>query len=60
MKYRVKTGLSWGMGTEAKRAEPGEVRDDIPAKSLHWLLAQGMIEPVEEEKGGKTDGIRSR
>lgn len=51
MKYRVKTGLNWGTGKEAKRAEPGEIREDIPPKSVPWLLAQDHIEPVEE-KGG--------
>ena len=52
MKFRVKTGLDWGVGKEAKRAEPGEIRDDIPAKSVPWLVAQGLIEPVEDQKGG--------
>jgi hypothetical protein len=53
MKYRVKTGLNWGRGEDERRAEPGEVRDDIPAKSVPWLLAQGLIEEIPEApKGG--------
>lgn len=48
MKYRVLTGLNWGSGKEERRVEPGEVVDDIPAKSLPWLLAQGLIAEVPE------------
>lgn len=56
MKYRVKTGLNWGTGSEAKRAEPGEIRGDIPEKSLPWLLEQGLIEPVGEVRDAKKGG----
>jgi hypothetical protein len=43
--YRVLVGLSW----DEERAEPGEVREDIPAKSISWLLEQGCIEEVIED-----------
>lgn len=29
-----------------KRAEAGDVVDDLPAKSVGWLLAQGYLEEV--------------
>lgn len=34
-----------------RRAEPGEIVDDIPVHSISWLLKQGMIELVEDEDG---------
>jgi hypothetical protein len=45
--YRVLVGLSW----DDERAEPGEVRDDIPAKSIPWLLEQGCVEEVSDDAG---------
>jgi serine/threonine-protein kinase RIO1 len=30
-----------------KRAEVGDVIDDLPAKSVKWLLAKGHIEEVK-------------
>lgn len=44
--YKVLVGLDYG----GKRAEPGEVRDDIPAKSVKWLLADGLIRPAKQTK----------
>lgn len=52
-KYRVLNGLSW-YGN--KRAEAGEIRSDIPAKSVPWLLEQGHIEEIEPEKAAKGKG----
>ncbi len=46
-KYRVLRGLDWGKN---ERAEADDVRDDIPAASIPWLLEDGLIEPVEEPK----------
>jgi hypothetical protein len=46
----VKTGLDYqpkGRGPE-RRAEPGDVVDDLPTKSVSWLLEQGHIEPEQE------------
>ena len=48
-KYRVVRGLDYGR----KRAEPGDIVDDIPEKSLDWLLAQGHIEEVKPKKEAK-------
>lgn len=37
--YEVVVGLDYG----DKRAEPGDVVTDLPAKSVTWLLDQGFI-----------------
>lgn len=42
--YRALTGLDY---PPDRRIEAGEVADDIPSKSIKWLLDQGLIEPVE-------------
>ncbi len=42
-RYRVLMGLNYG----TERVEPGEVRDDIPAQSVKWLLKRGAIEEVK-------------
>ena len=34
---------------DRKRAEPGDVVDDLPANALGWLREQGYIEPVVDE-----------
>jgi hypothetical protein len=61
-RYEVLTGLTYPIGeanvnkakagkldevTKWKRAEPGEVVDDIPAVSIAWLLEQGQIAEVK-------------
>ena len=43
-RYRVKVGMNYGN----QRAEPGDVRDDIPEQSIKWLLKRGAIEEVDE------------
>lgn len=43
MPYRVLTGLSY---PPDKRAEAGEIVDDIPSQSVKWLLTAGHIEDV--------------
>lgn len=54
-KYRVLRGLSWYGGG---RAEPGEIRDDLPPKAIpEWLKERNPgagdsdIELVTEESG---------
>lgn len=44
-KYRVLTGLDYPPN---KRAEPGDVVDDLPGKSIKWLLEQGHVEKATE------------
>jgi hypothetical protein len=43
-KYRVLVGLNYPPND--KRAEPGDVVDDLPPGSVGWLLDAGAIEPV--------------
>jgi hypothetical protein len=51
-KYRVTVGLNYpGKGGE-KRAEPGDVVTDLPAKSLKWLVDQGVVEAVAAPDDG--------
>ncbi len=45
-KYRVLTGIEWG----TRRAEAGEIVDDIPAKSIKWLRDSNLIELVDGTK----------
>lgn len=56
MKYKVNVGINWYGG---KRAEPGEIRSDIPKKSLPWLLEQGIVseyDPKAETATGAATG----
>jgi hypothetical protein len=41
--YRVLVGLSY---PPDRRAEPGDLVDDLPGKSVKWLTDQGAIEAV--------------
>lgn len=41
--HKVLRGLTYG----THRAEAGDVVSDIPASSVSWLTAQGLIEPIE-------------
>lgn len=45
--YRVIQGINY----KDRRVEPGDLVDDIPTRSVKWLVDQGIIEKVE---GGKT------
>lgn len=65
MKHKVIVGLNYPVLGEEKRAEPGECVDDLPEKSIPWLLRQGCISECgycecEIEGEVKTDGIRPR
>lgn len=42
--YRVLVGLDY---PPDRRAEPGDVVDDLPGKSIKWLTDQGLIEPAD-------------
>lgn len=46
--YRVLVGIDYPGKKGEKRAEAGEVVDDIPASGLEGLLAAGAVEPVED------------
>jgi len=45
--YRVNVGLNYPPND--KRAEPGDIVDDLPPGSVGWLLDAGAIEPVKTE-----------
>jgi hypothetical protein len=47
--HKVLRGISYG----GRQVEAGDVVNDIPAKSVPWLLDQGIIEVVEESKPSK-------
>ena len=47
MRYRVLNGLDYSAKGEPRRAEIGDIVDDLPKRSLEWLLRQGHIEEVE-------------
>ena len=47
MKYRVLNGLDYSAKGKPVRREPGDIADDIPPRSVEWLLRQGHIEIVE-------------
>jgi hypothetical protein len=42
--YKVLVGVDYA----GKRAEPGDIVTDLPAKSVPWLLEQGVIESVDK------------
>jgi hypothetical protein len=41
--YQVLTGLSY---PPDKRAEVGDIVDDLPSKSIQWLINSGHVEKV--------------
>lgn len=47
--YKVLTGVSYS----GKRAEAGDVVADLPAKSITWMLDQGLIEAVGDAPKSK-------
>lgn len=48
--YRALVGLSY---PPDRRVEAGQIVDDLPGKSVKWLLEQGLIEPAKAD--GKAD-----
>lgn len=53
-KYRITGGPDGTAGLDYKnrRAEPGDVVDDLPRDSVKWLREQGYIETI-----GKDDSV---
>jgi hypothetical protein len=49
-KYRVIQGIDY---PEDRRAEPGDVVDDLPADAIAGLLKDGAIETADENKADK-------
>jgi hypothetical protein len=54
-KYRVLVGLSY---PPDRRAEYGDIVDDIPSRSLKWLVDQGAVEMVT--KSGESAPVTDR
>lgn len=52
VKYRALVGLSY---PPDRRAEAGDIVDDLPAKSIKWLIEQGAIEAVGKTAAPDTD-----
>lgn len=48
--YRVNVGIDYA----GRRAEPGDLVDDIPTRSVKWLLEQGVIEEATKTAPVKT------
>jgi len=51
--YRVIVGVDY---PPDRRAEPGDVVDDLPGKSIKWLVDQGIVEPVKARSESSKDG----
>jgi hypothetical protein len=49
--YRILAGVEFG--DPSKRYEIGDVANDIPSKSISWLVEQGIIELAEDSKKSK-------
>jgi hypothetical protein len=47
--YMVLVGMDYKTPKGERRAEPGDVRDDLPERSLPWLLEHGAVRAVESE-----------
>jgi hypothetical protein len=45
-KYLVVDGLDY----KGRRAEPGDIVDDLPKQSVPWLLEGGHIQPATHDK----------
>lgn len=52
--YRVLVGLSY---PPDKRAEVGDVVDDLPAQSVKWLIADGLIEDASKPSKAKVETV---
>lgn len=55
--YRALVGLEY---PPDRRVEAGQIVDDLPGKSVKWLLEQGLIEPAngkpaDSKKDAKPD-----
>jgi hypothetical protein len=42
-KYKTLVGMNYA----GKRVEAGAIVEDLPGKSVSWLLEQGLVEKVE-------------
>lgn len=49
--YRALVGINYPTKGGEKRAEPGDVVSDLPAKSVQWLQAGGYVELADDGEG---------
>lgn len=49
--YLVKNGLNYTAGGVERRAEPGDLVDDLPASAVAHLLERGHIADPPKKKG---------
>jgi len=54
--YRVLVGLEY---PPDRRVEAGTVVDDIPGKSVKWLLDQGLIEAAKGSEPAKAEPVKA-
>lgn len=55
-KYRVLIGIDYPPN---RRAEVGEIVEDLPAKSIPWLLKDGHIEAADKAAQGAAEATPS-
>ena len=53
--YKVLTGIDY----DGRRAEPGSIITDLPARSVKWLLEQGIVEAIEDKPQIKSEPPKS-
>ncbi len=54
--YRVLIGIDYA----GKRAEPGDIVTDLPARSVTWLTAQGIVEPAADNASAEPSTSKQR
>lgn len=49
-------GIEWTAPDGSnRRAEAGDIVDDLPVKSIGWLLADGLVEEIEAGGAAKDE-----
>ncbi len=50
-RYRVLRGIDYTTAAgAAKRAEPGDVVEDVQSRSVKWMVDSGVLAPVEGDE----------
>lgn len=57
--YRITGGPNGdaGVSYKSKRAEPGDVVDDLPRESIKWLREQGYVELCNDSDVGPVEVV---
>ena len=53
-KYKVLVGIDYPPN---KRAEAGDIVDDLPSGSIKWLVAEGYIEAADSKTSKKPEPV---